>query len=643
MVNGRCNSGLDQYIYHDELHYNCHDWSWSDTRQYNVQKPVHSGTHSLSFIPKNYEGLYFNLQNPIDPTRISHISFWVHGGVTGNQKLFVRFTQNKVAVSQDFFLWGEASHLIGRKNIIPGEWTECIINLDLLKPGIYDGIQILTMGSEEQGRVFIDDIDVWRRCSSEPFVVEPGTVPGGKVVCESDSCVSIRVFENVGAKNVWSQNGVEYQQYTVTFKNTGTKPIQALEFAGDYFITRDAQDIWGVKTLADGRSYAMPEYVQVFKPQEQFSFGCVSQKENNLNYSNISNNNNNSNNSNTPFKSRCRNYNNEFDHVKVVIEDFKPPSINGVLQKSPDRKLSRSEMRKTIKQNLISPISSSYYNSVYSISRMKDDIKENLERVTVLIEDFKIPSSPPTTTARSPPNRIASYNTNEIRKDLREVKVVIEDFNKFNKTGSARTEGYKPPNRQKRRNPQYITKMPSVIRFDSRGYQLPYYYQNANSKISNQSVNQESRFGIPRTNRIDQLYALKQSGIHQWGLFANQNIPAKTIVIEYIGEIIRTKVADKREKYYLSIGITGSYMFKLDEDTVIDSTLKGNLARFINHSCDPNCKAKIVKVDDKMKLLIYSKKNINFGEEITYNYQFPKEDKKIPCLCNSFKCNGYLN
>jgi SET domain-containing protein len=57
-------------------------------------------------------------------------------------------------------------------------------------------------------------------------------------------------------------------------------------------------------------------------------------------------------------------------------------------------------------------------------------------------------------------------------------------------------------------------------------------------------------------------------------------------VIEYIGEVIRSKTADNREKQYEATGIGSSYLFRVDNDNVIDATFKGNLARFINHCCD---------------------------------------------------------
>ena len=116
-------------------------------------------------------------------------------------------------------------------------------------------------------------------------------------------------------------------------------------------------------------------------------------------------------------------------------------------------------------------------------------------------------------------------------------------------------------------------------------------------------------------------------------------------------------------------------MFRINEDTIIDATFKGNLARFINHSCDvrpvachvggcacacvyacvgfggslltlatqPNCYARVISVQGESKIVIYSAKPIMAGEEITYDYKFPEEEEKIPCLCGAKKCRQYLN
>ena len=75
------------------------------------------------------------------------------------------------------------------------------------------------------------------------------------------------------------------------------------------------------------------------------------------------------------------------------------------------------------------------------------------------------------------------------------------------------------------------------------------------------------------------------SSIHGRGLYCKRVIQAQEMVIEYAGEEIRAVLTDKREKYYESKGI-GCYMFRIDDDVVIDATMKGNSARFINHSCD---------------------------------------------------------
>lgn len=134
-----------------------------------------------------------------------------------------------------------------------------------------------------------------------------------------------------------------------------------------------------------------------------------------------------------------------------------------------------------------------------------------------------------------------------------------------------------------------------------------------------------------------------RSHIHDWGLFAMEPIAADEMVIEYVGQNIRQVIADMREKRYEDEGIGSSYMFRVDHDTIIDATKCGNFARFINHSCNPNCYAKVITVESQKKIVIYSKQYINVNEEITYDYKFPIEDVKIPCLCGAENCRGTLN
>jgi histone-lysine N-methyltransferase SETD1 len=77
-----------------------------------------------------------------------------------------------------------------------------------------------------------------------------------------------------------------------------------------------------------------------------------------------------------------------------------------------------------------------------------------------------------------------------------------------------------------------------------------------------------------------------KSAIHDWGLFAMEPIAADEMVIEYVGQMVRPSIADLRETKYEAIGIGSSYLFRIDLETIIDATKCGNLARFINHSCN---------------------------------------------------------
>lgn len=113
------------------------------------------------------------------------------------------------------------------------------------------------------------------------------------------------------------------------------------------------------------------------------------------------------------------------------------------------------------------------------------------------------------------------------------------------------------------------------------------------------------------------------------------------MIVEYTGEKIRNAVADHRE--LCSGPDASSYFFRIDSEWVIDATNCGNYARFINHSCDPNCYAEVIDINGEGRIVIYTKRNIQSGEELTYDYKFPLEDIKIPCCCGSAICRGSLN
>lgn len=77
-----------------------------------------------------------------------------------------------------------------------------------------------------------------------------------------------------------------------------------------------------------------------------------------------------------------------------------------------------------------------------------------------------------------------------------------------------------------------------------------------------------------------------RSSIHGWGLFAQEPIAADEMVIEYVGQVVRSLIAERREVHYTALGIGSSYLFRIDSDHIIDATKSGNYARFMNHSCN---------------------------------------------------------
>ncbi|OCT72451.1 histone-lysine N-methyltransferase 2A isoform X2 [Xenopus laevis] len=135
-----------------------------------------------------------------------------------------------------------------------------------------------------------------------------------------------------------------------------------------------------------------------------------------------------------------------------------------------------------------------------------------------------------------------------------------------------------------------------------------------------------------------------RSPIHGRGLFCKRNIDAGEMVIEYSGNVIRSILTDKREKYYDGKGI-GCYMFRIDDSEVVDATMHGNAARFINHSCEPNCYSRVIPIDGQKHIVIFAMRKIYRGEELTYDYKFPIEDanNKLACNCGTKKCRKFLN
>ena len=118
----------------------------------------------------------------------------------------------------------------------------------------------------------------------------------------------------------------------------------------------------------------------------------------------------------------------------------------------------------------------------------------------------------------------------------------------------------------------------------------------------------------------------RRSRLHGWGVFAAEPIHKNTRIIDYDGELIDHKESLKRETRYLKKGCI--WCFTVNRRWVRDANVGGNLARFINHACKPNCYSQIVG----KTIWIRAAKNIDPGEELTYNY-YTDGEKLIPCRC----------
>ena len=127
--------------------------------------------------------------------------------------------------------------------------------------------------------------------------------------------------------------------------------------------------------------------------------------------------------------------------------------------------------------------------------------------------------------------------------------------------------------------------------------------------------------------------ALRQSPIHRTGVYAAEPIPARRKVIEYTGERISRKETRRR-----GMG-PHTYLFTLDDYWTVDGSVGGSGAEYINHSCDPNLRASIVKGH----ILYLSKREISVGEELTVDYHFSRKIEDVPCSCRAANCRGTIN
>lgn len=154
--------------------------------------------------------------------------------------------------------------------------------------------------------------------------------------------------------------------------------------------------------------------------------------------------------------------------------------------------------------------------------------------------------------------------------------------------------------------------------------------------------------GAPPSNPMPQAskkrcWTVRSSSIHNRGIFARTDIPRDTPIIEYIGEKITKAESQRRGDALINrskkSGGAAVYIFTLNQRYDLDGAKGRNPARYINHSCAPNCEAYVIRG----RIWIYSLRDIKAGEELTYNYGFDIETwDEHPCRCGTDRCVGFI-
>lgn len=149
--------------------------------------------------------------------------------------------------------------------------------------------------------------------------------------------------------------------------------------------------------------------------------------------------------------------------------------------------------------------------------------------------------------------------------------------------------------------------------------------------------------GQERRVRLPAALRRGRSGVHGYGVFARDFIPQGERIIEYVGERITKREAERREAARLARRAAGKdgcvYVFEMTKRYDIDGDVPWNPARHINHSCAPNCEVQ----DIRGRIWIVALRDLLPGEELTYDYGFDyAESWNHPCRCGAADCAGYI-
>jgi len=154
----------------------------------------------------------------------------------------------------------------------------------------------------------------------------------------------------------------------------------------------------------------------------------------------------------------------------------------------------------------------------------------------------------------------------------------------------------------------------------------------------------KARAGKGKVHPKNKWIIVRHSKVHGYGCFARRDIPKGKRLIEYVGERISHKEADRRYEG-ADVNDNHTVLFIASKKVVIDATRAGNESRFINHSCDGNCESEI----EKSRVFIDATRDIPKGAELGYDYQIGRDrndpanvDEIYACRCGSPKCRGSM-
>jgi histone-lysine N-methyltransferase SETD2 len=128
-----------------------------------------------------------------------------------------------------------------------------------------------------------------------------------------------------------------------------------------------------------------------------------------------------------------------------------------------------------------------------------------------------------------------------------------------------------------------------------------------------------------------------------YGLRADSDLRPHQFIFEYMGEVINEAQFRRRMIQYDEEGIKHFYFMSLSKGEFVDATKKGNLGRFCNHSCNPNCYVDKWVVGEKLRMGIFAERNIKAGEELVFNYNVDRYGADPqPCYCEELNCTGFI-